>query len=174
MMGSIMMAMYSSAPIYLGIGANLTTDGYDSPRDGCLAALNSLADDGITVVKVSPWYKTAPVPVSDQPWYQNAVACVDTDLDPAALMAVLHDRENRFGRVRSTRNEARVLDIDIVDFRGQTRDDNLHLPHPRMDKRGFVLIPLRDLDPHWHHPVSGLHINRLIAALDPAEEVMPA
>lgn len=161
-------------PVYLGIGANLTPDGFDSPRQGCLAALDSLTEDGISVREISPWYKTAPVPVSDQPWFQNAVVHIETDLDPAALMAVLHDRESRFGRIRSIRNEARVLDIDIVDFRGQSRDDNLQLPHPRMDQRGFVLIPLRDLDPNWHHPVSGLHIDALIAALDPSEDIMPA
>ena len=95
-------------PVYLGIGANLTPDGFDSPREGCLAALDSLSDDGVTVEAISPWYKTAPVPVSDQPWFQNAVVRVDTDLDAAALMAVLHDRESRFGRIRSIRNEARV------------------------------------------------------------------
>ena len=60
-------------------------------------------------------------------------------------------------------------DIDIVDFRGQARDDNLQLPHPRMHQRGFVLIPLRDLDPHWQHPVSGASIDSLIAALDPVK-----
>ena len=161
-------------PVYLGIGANLTPDGFDSPREGCLAALDSLSDDGVTVEAISPWYKTAPVPVSDQPWFQNAVVRVDTGLDAAALMAVLHDRESRFGRIRSIRNEARVLDIDIVDFRGEARDDNLQLPHPRMHQRGFVLIPLRDLDPHWQHPVSGASIDNLIAALDPGEEVLPA
>lgn len=164
----------SQSPIYLGIGANLTPDGFDSPREGCLAALDSLTEEGITVVAVSPWYKTAPVPVSDQPWFQNAVVQVETSLEAAALMAVLHDRESRFGRVRSQRNEARVLDIDIVDFRGQVRNDNLNLPHPRMHQRGFVLIPLRDLDPAWQHPVSGVSIDNLIAALDPAEEVLPA
>lgn len=164
----------SQSPIYLGIGANLTPDGFDSPREGCLAALDSLTEEGITVVAVSPWYKTAPVPVSDQPWFQNAVVQVETALEAAALMAVLHDRESRFGRVRSQRNEARVLDIDIVDFRGQVRNDNLNLPHPRMHQRGFVLIPLRDLDPAWQHPVTGASIDDLIAALDPAEEVLPA
>ncbi|MGC6485252.1 MAG: 2-amino-4-hydroxy-6-hydroxymethyldihydropteridine diphosphokinase [Candidatus Puniceispirillales bacterium] len=164
----------SQSPIYLGIGANLTPDGFDSPREGCLAALDSLTAEGITVVAVSPWYKTAPVPASDQPWFQNAVVQVETSLEAAALMAVLHDRESRFGRVRSQRNEARVLDIDIVDFRGQVRNDNLNLPHPRMHQRGFVLIPLRDLDPAWQHPVSGVSIDNLIAALDPAEEVLPA
>ncbi len=164
----------ADAPIYLGIGANLTPDGYDTPRDGCLAAIASLADDGIGVDAISPWYKTAPVPVSDQPWYQNAVVQINTDLEAAALMAILHDRESRFGRIRSVRDEARVLDIDIVDFRGQIRDDNLNLPHPRMHKRGFVLIPLRDLAPDWHHPVTGTHIDSLIADLNPAEAVIRA
>ena len=161
-------------PIYLGIGANLTPDGFASPREGCMAAIASLADDGIKVVEVSPWYKTAPVPISAQPWFQNAVVQVETDMAPAMLMATLHDCERRFGRIRSARNEARVLDIDIVDYGGQVCDDTLQLPHPRMAVRGFVLLPLRDLAPDWHHPVSGLHIDRLIAALDAAEKVIPA
>lgn len=164
----------SDAPIYLGIGANLTPDGFESPREGCLAAVASLAEENIAIKAVSPWYKTAPVPISDQPWFQNAVVEISTDLEAAALMAVLHDRESRFGRIRSIRNEARVLDIDIVDFRGVIRNDNLNLPHPRMHQRGFVLIPLRDLNPGWHHPVSGGHIDQLIAELDPSETVMPA
>jgi len=155
--------------IFLGIGANLTPDGFSGPREGCLAAIESLAEDGITVVAISPWYKTAPVPVSSQPWFQNAVVEIETDMAPEALLAVLHDRESRFGRIRMARNEARVLDIDILDFRGEVRDGNLVLPHPRLHERAFVLYPLADLAPEWHHPVTGTAIARLMAALDPGQ-----
>ncbi|XDZ64762.1 2-amino-4-hydroxy-6-hydroxymethyldihydropteridine diphosphokinase [Alphaproteobacteria bacterium LSUCC0684] len=155
--------------IFLGIGANLTPDGFSGPREGCLAAIESLAEDGIRVVALSPWYKTAPVPVSSQPWYQNAVVEIDTDMAPETLLAVLHDREARFGRVRMTRNEARVLDIDILDFRGEVRDGNLVLPHPRLHQRAFVLYPLADLAPGWRHPVTGEEIAGLIDNLDPEQ-----
>ena len=84
-------------------------------------------------------------------------------------MAVLHDRESRFGRIRSIRNEARVLDIDIVDFRGG-RDDNLQLPHPHASARGFVLIHCVILIRFRQHLSERcFRIDSLIAALDPGE-----
>ena len=157
--------------IFLGIGANLTPAGFSGPREGCLAAIGSLARDGIRVVAVSPWYRAAPVPASDQPWYQNAVVEIETGHSPGELMAVLHDCESRFGRVRRQRDEARVLDIDIVDFRGLVREEAPVLPHPRMHKRGFVLRPLSDLAPDWVHPTTGAPIADMIAGLDPSEQI---
>lgn len=156
--------------IFLGIGANLTPDGYGSPMEGCIAAIESLKEDGIEVLGVSPWYKTAPVPVSDQPWYHNAVIEVSASFGPEVLMGILHDRESRFGRVRGKRNAARVLDIDIVDFRGMVADGDLVLPHPRMHLRAFVLRPLRDLMPDWTHPVSGMSIDDLLKGVDAEQD----
>ena len=156
--------------IYLGIGANLTPDGFDDPMSGCLAAIESLTEDAIEIVAVSPWYKSAPVPISDQPWYHNAVVEIATDLAPEILIGILHDREARFGRVRSVRNAARVLDIDIVDFKGMEMDGNLVLPHPRMHLRAFVLRPLRDLAPEWVHPLTGVSIDTLLDGVDPEQD----
>ncbi len=160
--------------IFLGIGANLTPDGYDTPMAGCMAAINSLTEDDIKVVAVSPWYKSAPVPISDQPWYHNAVVEISTTLAPEKLIGILHDREARFGRIRTERNAARVLDIDIVDFAGMRMDGNLMLPHPRMHLRAFVLRPLRDLMPEWSHPISGIGIDALLDDVDPAQDCVLA
>jgi 2-amino-4-hydroxy-6-hydroxymethyldihydropteridine diphosphokinase len=156
--------------IFLGIGANLTPDGFDTPMDGCLAAINSLTEDDIRIVAISPWYKSAPVPISDQPWYHNAVTEIDTSHSPEVLIGILHDREARFGRVRKERNAARVLDIDIVDFNGMVLDGNLVLPHPRMHLRAFVLRPLRDLAPDWIHPISGASLVALLDEVDPVQD----
>jgi 2-amino-4-hydroxy-6-hydroxymethyldihydropteridine diphosphokinase len=156
--------------IFLGIGANLTPDGYSSPMEGCLAAIGSLTEDGIKVIAVSPWYKSAPVPVSDQPWYYNAVVEIAAPHPPEVLIGILHDREARFGRVRKERNAARVLDIDIVDFKGVILDGNLVLPHPRMHLRAFVLRPLQDLMPNWTHPVSGAPLDALLDEVDPEQD----
>ncbi|MCE2516678.1 MAG: 2-amino-4-hydroxy-6-hydroxymethyldihydropteridine diphosphokinase [Alphaproteobacteria bacterium] len=161
----------SDGRIFLGIGANLTPDGYSSPQQGCMAAIESLTEEAIEVVAVSPWYKSAPVPVSDQPWFHNAVVEIRTDLAPQEVIAILHLREARFGRVRVERNEARVLDIDIVDFGGRVMDGNLVLPHPRMHLRAFVLRPLKDLAPQWRHPVTGAGIDDLLAEVDPDQDV---
>ena len=159
--------------IFLGVGANLAPAGFPGPREGCMAAVESLEEDGVGVVAVSPWYRTAPVPASDQPWYRNAVVEVETGLAPQELMDVLHERETRFGRVRRQRNESRVLDLDIIDYRGQVQEGPPTLPHPRMHRRGFVLRPLLDLAPDWRHPATGASIAELVAAVDPSEEIEP-
>ena len=159
--------------IFLGIGANLTPDGFDGPISGCLAAIESLSEDVIDVIAVSPWYQSAPVPISDQPWYHNAVIEIKTELAPEMLIAILHDRETRFGRVRGERNAARVLDIDIIDFGGIIRGGNLVLPHPRMHLRAFVLRPLGDLMPNWVHPITGADINTLLQNVDPEQDCIP-
>jgi len=54
--------------LFIGLGANLTPDGYSSPRDGCIAAVSALADEGVHLSTLSNWYESAPLPISDQPW----------------------------------------------------------------------------------------------------------
>ncbi len=158
--------------LFIGLGANLTPAGYLSPRDGCEAALVALEEEGILLEQVSNWYETAPVPISDQPWYLNAVALAKTSGDAAMTLAALHRIESRFGRVRGTRNEARVLDLDLLDFDGQrNQNPSLMLPHPRMHQRAFVLFPLRELCPNWCHPVSGASIDNLIAQLPSCQKI---
>ena len=153
---------------FLGIGANLSMEGYASPKETCLAALEKLAAAGdITCIATSPWYRTEPQPISDQPWFFNAVVQIKTHLTPPALLARLHSIERAMGRVRQHRNEARIIDMDIIDFAGVVRQDAPILPHPRMHERGFVLYPLRDLKADWVHPISGAGIDTLIAKLPP-------
>lgn len=158
--------------IFIGLGANLTPVGYRDPRDGCEAALVALQEEGIFLEELSNWYETAPVPISDQPWYLNAVALATTNVGAALTLAALHRIESRFGRVRGERNEARVLDIDLLDFDGHSNQNpSLMLPHPRMHQRAFVLLPLRELCPKWHHPVSGISIDDLIAKLPSCQKI---
>tara|TARA_E500000178_G_C16955191_1_gene723326 strand:- start:428 stop:931 length:504 start_codon:yes stop_codon:yes gene_type:complete len=158
---------------YIGIGANLSISGYDNPKSGCLAALDRLiADTGLSVLEVSPWYRTEPVPVSDQPWFYNAVVAVETELTADQLIAAIHIVEMDMGRIRVTRNEARIIDMDIVDFAGQVQSENPTLPHPRMHERAFVLYPLRDLAPKWVHPVTGQSIDELVLRL-PDQNIKP-
>ena len=87
-------------------------------------------------------------------------------------LAALHRIEARFGRARGIRNEARVLDLDLLDFDGQSNQNpSLMLPHPRMHQRAFVLFPLRELCPNWCHPVSGNSIDNLIAQLPSCQKI---
>ena len=158
--------------VFIGLGANLTPVGYRNPRDGCEAALVALQEEGVFPKQTSNWYETAPVPISDQPWYLNAVALATTSGDAAMTLAALHRIEARFGRARGIRNEARVLDLDLLDFDGQSNENpSLMLPHPRMHQRAFVLFPLRELCPNWCHPVSGNSIDNLIAQLPSCQKI---
>ena len=163
-------AVMITSHLFIGLGANLTPIGYKNPREGCVAAVSALANKGVHVEKISNWFESAPVPASDQPWYLNAVAQAKTELNADQTLAALHQIESSFGRVRGQRNEARVLDLDLLDFAGlvSTKFD-LTLPHPRLHERAFVLLPLRELCSDWSHPLTGAAISDLIAEL-PAEQ----
>ena len=160
--------------IFIGAGANLSHPVHGAPRQALEAAFAALGERGVSVIRVSPWYRTAPVPASDQPWYVNAVAEVVTKLAPDELLAVLHEVEQAFGRVRTVVNAARMIDLDLLDFRGEMAaggPGRAILPHPRMAARAFVLRPLADLAPAWRHPVTGTPIQALLAALPAGQTV---
>ncbi|MEN3973544.1 2-amino-4-hydroxy-6-hydroxymethyldihydropteridine diphosphokinase [Emcibacter sp. SYSU 3D8] len=156
-----------SSPIYVALGANLPSH-HGAPAATLEAALAAIGRAGVTVVKRSPWYETVPEPRSDQPNYVNGVAQVRTDLAPADLLALLHRVEADFGRVRVDRNEARLIDLDLIDYGGLViapDGEGLTLPHPRAHCRRFVLVPLRDVAPDWRHPETGRSIDALIGDL---------
>jgi 2-amino-4-hydroxy-6-hydroxymethyldihydropteridine diphosphokinase len=154
--------------VFIALGANLEHPIHGPPRRVLEAALEELGRRGIVVRRVSPWYRTAPVPASDQPWYVNAVAEVETDLAADALLARMHEVEDAFGRVRTVPNAARLIDLDLIDFNEEISaggPGRAVLPHPRMENRAFVLRPLADLAPDWRHPRTGTSIQALLAAL---------
>lgn len=160
--------------IFVGIGANLPSS-YGSPRQTCEEAVRVLIDAGIDVFARSRWFESAPVPKSDQPWYVNGVVALKSQETPEALLQRLHAIEAKFGRVRRERNEARVLDLDLLAYHDVVRKgpEAPILPHPRLRDRAFVLLPLVELDPHWRHPETGERISDLIARLDPGQETRP-
>lgn len=148
--------------IYVGLGSNLPSAA-GSPLNAVKSALSRFLEFGITVVKVSHWYESAPVPASDQPWFVNGIAAVDTKLEPADLLATLLAIEREFGRQRGEINAARPLDLDLIDYKGVVLEDELILPHPRLHQRSFVLYPLRDVAADWVHPLFDLNIEALLA-----------
>jgi 2-amino-4-hydroxy-6-hydroxymethyldihydropteridine diphosphokinase len=161
--------------ILVALGSNLFSDAYGSPEDICIAAIKTLEKRGVSITARSRWFRTAPVPVSDQPWFVNGVVATETLLKPAEVLGLLHDIEVEFGRTRKIRNEARILDLDLIAWHDVVMDgpDGPILPHPRLHERAFVLLPLADIDPHWRHPVSGVAVADLIAALPAGQQAEP-
>jgi 2-amino-4-hydroxy-6-hydroxymethyldihydropteridine diphosphokinase len=159
--------------IFIGVGANLGHPDWGPPQAICAAALGALGS-GIEVLRHARWYESAPVPISDQPWYVNGLAEVATALSPADLLARLLAVETSFGRVRSVANAARTLDLDLIAY-----DDMVSapgavpiLPHPRMHQRLFVLLPLAELAPDWRHPRLHRSVQELIAAVPPDDQLI--
>jgi 2-amino-4-hydroxy-6-hydroxymethyldihydropteridine diphosphokinase len=167
--------------ILIGIGANLPSPRHGPPRATCGAALEALGEAGVIIAARSRWYTSAPVPVSDQPWFVNAVAQVKTALDPVSLMELLLRTEEALGRERSVPNAPRILDLDLIAYGemvldgqdGGTGAPALQIPHPRLFERAFVLLPLRDIAPDWRHPVLNLNVASMIAGLPQGQQTDP-
>ncbi len=164
-----------SGPILIGLGANLPSPRHGPPVATLEAALVALERHGIRILSHSRWWKSAPVPASEQPWYVNGAAKVESSLAPEALLACLLEVEAEFGRVRSAANAPRVLDLDLLAYGDQIRLGPRPplLPHPRLADRAFVLYPLADIELAWRHPGSGRDLAEMIAALSPGQIVRP-
>ena len=158
--------------IFIGVGSNLAAKSFHSPLDTINAALGVFHEFGIGIEDVSPWYKSSPVPISNQPWFVNGVLRISTEHNPENTLQSLHRIEKKFERERSKLNAARTLDLDLLDFNGSITEtsSSIKLPHPRMEERAFVLLPLRDICSSWTSPSTGLSIEKLIGQL-PEEQV---
>ncbi len=157
--------------ILIGLGANL--DGIYGSPDQCLQeCANLFAIPDIKIVKLSSIWKSAPVPISDQPWYKNAVCMVETKLSPHDLLSALAKIEDDAGRARSELNAARTLDLDILSYNDEIiNDEHLTLPHPQMHNRAFVLYPLREIAPNWIHPTLGKSVDEMIGQMPKGQEI---
>ncbi|WP_114239433.1 2-amino-4-hydroxy-6-hydroxymethyldihydropteridine diphosphokinase [Dyella sp. C9] len=148
---------------YIALGSNL-----GDARGQVLAALRALATLPDTrLLAQSPLYLTPPWGVLEQPPFINAVAHIDTGLAPHALLDALLAIERAAGRVRDgERWGPRTLDLDVLHVDGVSlADDRLQLPHPRIQERAFVLLPLHDLAPELLVPGQG-RVEELLARLD--------
>ncbi len=157
--------------ILIALGANLSSR-FGTPEQTISAARDALEGRGIGVLRMSSIWLSAPVPVSDQPWYRNAVLLVETDLEPLALLRALKALEVEFGRMSDERNAPRVLDLDIIAYNDELLEaEALTVPHPRAHERAFVLYPLQEIAPDWRHPMLQSDVAALIAALPEGQEI---
>lgn len=175
----------------LALGANLPFEGM-TPDQTLKAAVQSFPEVSLPLPLLSRLFSTPCFPPGAGPDYVNAAALlvVERDLPADVLLARLHRVENRYGRKRETRWGMRTLDIDLLalgdmvlpDLQTQSHwrgldpalqhkaaPDQLILPHPRLQDRAFVLVPLADVAPDWRHPVLGLTVAEMLGNLTAAD-----
>ncbi|GGG98271.1 2-amino-4-hydroxy-6-hydroxymethyldihydropteridine diphosphokinase [Staphylococcus pragensis] len=148
---------------YLGLGSNI------GDREQQLQEAIRLIDstEGIDVVQTSPIYETAPVGYTDQPNFLNLCIEINTELSSQALLQRCLETEQHLHRVRDIRWGPRTLDVDILLYGDEVvEEEDLSIPHPRMNERAFVLIPLNDIAPNKVEPRSHQTIGELVMADD--------
>lgn len=134
---------------YIGLGSNVGSRDENLKR--AIEKLDS-ADD-IEVTRTSSIYETEPVGFLDQPDFLNAVVEIDTTLSPKQLLAVTKSIEKQLHRSRDIHWGPRTIDLDILLIDSlEMSEDNLNLPHPEIEKRAFVLVPLVELAPELQFP----------------------
>jgi 2-amino-4-hydroxy-6-hydroxymethyldihydropteridine diphosphokinase len=183
--------------LLVAAGGNLPLEG-ESPEITISRAIHRAESMGLTGIVVSRLYCTPCFPPGAGPDYVNAAFAADVpaELSPDSILSLLHRIEAEMGRTRETRWGMRTLDLDLIALgdavlpdvatQDQWRDlasetqritapDRLILPHPRLQDRAFVLVPLADVAPDWCHPRLNLTVAQMLAALPAADrdEVVP-
>lgn len=166
--------------IIISLGANVTS-WWGEPDLTVMEALRQLERFPVTVLRVSRLYRTSPYGLAAQPDFVNAAALIATSLHATALLSVLKKIEGKAGRQPSVRWGPRALDIDIIDYNrfilnwrqarqlaSKRNTLTLILPHPEIAKRAFVLRPILDIAPSWHHPIFGWTAKQMYMRLSSA------
>ena len=153
--------------IIIGIGGNMYSDDGTHPISIAEKAINYMKDFKIKVKKQSKWYESEPLPKSDQPNFFNCIVFANTLLSELDVLMSLHEIEHKLGRRRNLVNEARVIDLDLIDYSNKILvSKEVILPHPRAHQRRFVMEPLAELDSNWVHPILKMKVNKILIKLN--------
>jgi 2-amino-4-hydroxy-6-hydroxymethyldihydropteridine diphosphokinase len=143
---------------YLLLGSNM-----GNSRQQLLAA-NKLVKKNIgSIIRQSKLYVTAAWGNTNQPDFLNQVIVVETVFNAAALIKAILSIEKEMGRIRTTKNAPRIIDIDILFFNKDViQEKDLIIPHPEIQNRRFVLVPLNELSPNLVHPLLKKTVHQLL------------
>ena len=181
---------------FIALGSNQPTIAGD-PAATVQRALRLLEEYGLSVCVASHFYSTLAFPAESGPDFINAAVETRTSLRPDQILEILHEIESALGRERNGRWAARAVDLDLLavddvvlpdrDTHDHWRElapqkqvtdapDQLILPHPRLQDRAFVLVPLADIAPDWMHPILKLSVREMLNALpdQDKQDVKPA
>jgi GTP cyclohydrolase-4 len=154
------------AIVYLGLGSNL-----GERRDNIVKAIELLGQR-VTVERVSSLYETEPVGYREQPKYLNSVCQIITPINPQRLLTLAKEIESALGREPGFPNSPRPIDVDILFYGTQViNTPELTIPHPHLEERAFVLVPLAELAPELVHPVNQKTIKKLLGEVEGLEGV---
>ena len=139
--------------IHFNIGSNLNSN-HGNRFDNIAIAVNLLKNSKIKIKKISNFYETPSYPNQNFPKFLNIALLVNYEDSCLSLLNINKLIEKKLGRLKSKKNEPRVIDIDIIDFK-KMRDNKkeLIIPHPKCHLRNFVLYPILQIDPNWKHPI---------------------
>ena len=146
--------------IYIGIGSNL-----GNRIENITKAKYFLDLNGINITKSSSYYETLSWPDPNKPKFINIVAQSNTKASPEKLLKIFKSIEKKLGRKKKSKNSPRTCDIDIISYNQKILTGNITIPHKRMHRRNFVLIPLFELNKNWFHPKTNENIKKLIFSL---------
>ena len=152
--------------IYLNIGSNLSSV-YGNRFKNIEKSISLLISKDIKLIKISSFYETPSYPNLRHPKFVNISLKVKTTLSPILFLNKIKLIEKKIGRLKTKKNDPRVCDIDIIDFKGLIlKKKKLRTPHPKMHLRNFVLYPLREIEPNWTHPVFNKKIDYFLKQLN--------
>ena len=128
--------------VYLSLGSNL------GETKTNLQTAMALLEEQVHITRQSSYYETEPVGYEDQPWFLNMVLEGETKLSPFELLAFTQSIEGRMKRIKTMVNGPRNIDVDILLYDDENIQSNhLTIPHPRMQQRNFVMVPLYEIAP---------------------------
>ncbi len=146
--------------VYIGIGSNLGNRISNIEKTKYFLNLN-----GVNIIKSSSYYETLSWPDSSKPKFINVIIQSDTKFSPKKFLEIFKSIEKKLGRKKNKKNSPRTCDIDVISYSQKIVTGNISIPHKRMHRRNFVLIPLYELNKNWQHPKMKKNIKKLIFSL---------